>query len=319
MNEKCIILVTHISNKNHAIILQKCIESLRRYSPEYPILLCSTGDTSLIHDQLSSVDHYIFTSANTLNKLDSSLSVYHATSHWKITYNIPAPRYYYGFAQMQKTAIALQGAMTLGYKHFLVMNYDTLLLESGFVDYMFSEAGSIFFNFPNSPIRMSSDMFKLNVESAKAIMSLGDIATYNMFAEKHGGNMLEDVLGEMLLQNQINFRKLDASNSSMFQLHPFRVIVNNSFNEGAMAAVHNNMVHLLVTHQGHPRYTLDGKVEIGYKGNFTTFDVSQPMSALHPITEYTGNDVEITVRTSFGEMPVVITKHLLENSVIEGL
>jgi hypothetical protein len=103
----------------------------------------------------------------------------------------------------------------------------------------------------------------------------------------------------------------------MFQLSPFKVLVNNSFNEGAMAAVHNGTVHLLITNQGHPRYTLDGKLDIGYNGNYTSFDVSNPVSILYPIAPYEGKDIEIVVRTSFGEVPVIITKQLLENSVIE--
>jgi hypothetical protein len=315
MKENCILLIAHVTNKNHAIILQKCIESIREYSPEYPILLCTTGDYSLIQDKLSLVDHHIVTTINTLTKIDSPLFVYHSTSEWRMTRTIPAPRYCYGFAQMQKTALALQAAMTLGYKHFLVMNYDTLILESGFIDYMFSEKSSIFFNFSGFPVRMSADVFKLDMETAKLVMTMADLDTYNLIATKNDGNILEDTLGEMLNQHKVNYRKFNASSSSMFQISPFKVIVNNSFNEGAMAAVLDNVIYLLVTNR-HPRYTLDGKIEIGYNNNFTTYDVSTSTSILHPITEYTGNDVEIVVRTSFGEIPVVITKDILENSRI---
>lgn len=317
MGENCLVLITHIANTAHATILKNCIDSIKQYAPHYPILLCSTGDTSLIEDQILRVDHHICTSVNTLTKLDTPLSVYYLTSNWKLTYYVPLPRYYYGFAQMQKTALALQGGTALGYRNFLVMNYDTLFLESGFVDYMFSEPNSVFFNFPNSDVRMSSDMFKLNMEGVRAVSTLADYNTYKTFANNQDGQMLEDVLGEMLNYYKINHTRLPASNNSMFQLSPFKVLVNNSFNEGAMAAVHNGTVHLLITNQGHPRYTLDGKLDIGYNGNYTSFDVSNPVSILYPIAPYEGKDIEIVVRTSFGEVPVIITKQLLENSVIE--
>ena len=313
--DKCIILVAHISNSTHATILKNCIDSIKQYSPNYPILLCSTGDVSSIYDQVSRVDHHIFTSINTLDKTDSPLSSFFVTSNWKITYNIPTPRYYYGFAQVQKTALALQGAISLGYKNFLVMNYDTLFLESGFADYMFSESESVFFNF--AEVRMSSDMFKLNMDGARAIIRMSDYKTYDMFAQKHSGNMLEDVLGEMLSHYNINFRKLPASNNSMFQLSPFKILVNNSYNEGAMAAIHDGMVYLLISSQGHPRYTLDGKIDIWCNRQYTTFDVSAPTALLYPIAPYEGKDIEIVIRTNFGEVPVRITKQLLENSTIE--
>lgn len=317
MGENCLVLITHIANTAHATILKNCIDSIKKYASHYPILLCSTGDTSLIEEEISRVDHHVLTSVNTLTKLDAPLSVYYHTANWKLTYYVPLPRYYYGFAQMQKTALALQAGTALGYRNFLVMNYDTLFLDSQFIDEMFLNPSSVFFNFPNSDIRMSSDMFKLNMEGVRAMSTLADYNTYKTFASYQDGQMLEDVIGEMLKYYKINYTRLSANNNSMFQLSSYKVLVNNSFNEGAMAAVHNGMVHLLITNQGHPRYTLDGKLEVGYNGNYIPFDVSNPVSILYPIAPYEGQDIEISIKTSFGEVPVIITKQLLENSIIE--
>jgi hypothetical protein len=317
MGENCLIIIAHVKNVTQATILKNCIESIKKYSTGYPILLCTSGDVDLIKNELSQVNHHIFTSVNTLTKLDDPLLVYYLTSSWKLTYCVPLPRYYYGFAQMQKTALAIQGATSLGYRNFLVINYDTLFLENGFIDYMFSEPKSIFFNFPNSDIRMSTDVFKLDMPAARAISTLADYNTYKAFAHNQDAQMLEDVLGHTLNYYKIDYKRLPASNNSMFQLSPFKVLVNNSFNEGAMAAIHNGIVHLLITNQGHPRYTLDGKLEIGYNNNYVSFDVSNPTSLLYPIAPYEGKSIEISIKTSFGEVPVVITKEMLENSKIE--
>jgi hypothetical protein len=314
---KCIVIVAHITDSGQSTVLDNCIQRLRKHAPKYPILLSVTGDIHLIKNRLGDVNHFLFTNLNTLNVIESPLSVFYQTSAWSIIYNIPAPRYYYGFAQLQKTAIALEGAMSLGYTQFLVMNYDAYLMEDGFVDYMFSEQQSIFFNFINHQIRMSSDVFKLDMIGARAVISLvEDAELYHSLAAKCDGHMLEDVLGLMVQHYNIPYRKLSANATDMFQINPFKVLINNSYNEGAMAASIDGKLHLLITSQGHPRFTLDNKLEVGYNGNFTTFDLSVPTSILYPITDYTGNDVEIVVRTSFNESVVVLRKNVIENTTV---
>jgi len=315
MNDKCIIIVGHATHKRHIDALKNCIESIRKNSDTYPILLCFSGDAAELSTVAPSVDHYIFTSLNTLVSC-GALEVFFKSSNWKISYNVPENNKGYGFAQVQKTVLALQGALSAGYKNFLVMNYDTLILEKGFIDYIFSEERSVFFKFLGYDVRMQADMFKLDIEDANTFIKLGDFETYNSIAKNHPGNMLEDILGDMLHSYNIDYRKFDAISSSMFQLHPFKVLVNNSFNF-VMAAVHNNIVHLLVNNQGYPRYTLDGKIEIGYNNKFTTFDVSNNTNVLHPLTEYQGEDIEIVIRTSFGETSAIISKDVLDNSRIE--
>ena len=315
--DKCVILVAHITDIGHATVLSNCIERLRIHAPSYPILLSVTGNSDLVKEHITKVDHFIFTNINSLNVINSPLSVFYTTSSWTITYNIPAPRFYYGFAQLQKTAIALEGAMALGYSQFLVMNYDAYVMEDGFVDYMFSESQSIFFQFNRYQVRMSSDVFKLDMVGAKAVIALTENhSIYDSLAQQCDGHMLEDVLGLMLNHYNVPCRRFAASSEDMFQITPFKVLINNSYNEGAMAAQINGQLHVLVTNQGHPRFTLNNKLEIGYDGKFTQFDLSTPVSTLHPITEYTGNDVEIIVRTSFDESKVVLKKQVIENTIV---
>lgn len=319
MNDKCILLVAHIDNDVHLDALDKCLNGIKQNAPNYPIILSLTGNIDYVKDRLPMVDHYITTSINTLEYLESPLNVFYSTVEWSIIYTIQPPRRYYGFAQLQKTAIGLQAAITLGYKHFLVMNYDATILDKGFVDYMFSESESVFFNFTigGNGNRFSSDIFKLDLDGAIKLMQMcANKELYDELSRKDSGLMLEDVLGEMVLHYDIKCRKLIAHTSGIFQLYPFKILINNSYNEGAMAAVRDGVLHILITEQGHPRYTLDGKIEIGYEGNFTTFDVSKPTSILFPITKYEGNDVDIIVRTSFGESKVKLRKDVIENSTI---
>ena len=319
MPSNCILLVAHIENDIHLDALQKCIGGIKENSPSSPIVLTLTGNADVAKDALNSVDHYVITTINTLDYIENPLNVFYTTTAWSLVYTIPAPRRYYGFAQLQKTAIGLQAAMVLGYKNFLVMNYDATIMDKGFVDYMFSEKDSVFFNFNGlgNGNRFSSDIFKLDMDGANKVIALcNNKRLYDELAAKDNGFMLEDVLGEMILHYNIKYRKLIAHTSGIFQLFPFKILINNSYNEGAMSAVANEMLHVLVTDQGHPRYTLDGKLEIGYDGNFTSFDVSSPTSILFPVTKYEGKDVDITVRTSFGESKVRLRKEVIENSIL---
>lgn len=312
----CIILVAHITTEDSLQVLNTCIQRMQIHAPNYPIILSASGNFTLLQ-QLQSVDHCIITTINSLESVQTSLHVFYKTSAWQLTYNIPAPRPYYGFAQLQKTTLAIQGARTLGYTQFLVMNYDAYLMEDGFVDYMFSEPSSVFFQFTGHQHRMSSDIFKLNMAGAEAMIHLTEHKTlYEEFTQRAEAGMLEDVLGHMIAHYGIPTRLFTAHNTEFLQLNPFKILINNSYNEGAMAGIVDNVVHVLVTHQGHPRYTLDGKLAIGYNGEFTEFDVSIPCAILHPITEYQGRDVNIIIRTSFGEFPVTLRADVLQNTHI---
>lgn len=317
-SKNCIVIAAHISDKGKAKTLENCINSIRKYSPKYPIILAVTGDRGLIQDQLELVDHYVFTSINSLKLINEPMTVYYSMPEWTICYHLPLPRYEYGFAELQKKSIGLQSAMVLGYENFLVINYDLLLLESGFIDYMFSHEKSVFFKFDNYAVRTSCDVYKLNIEGANSIINLAsNESLVREFASKYGGNMLEDVIGEAILHYKIDHRQLKANNLEIFQLSPFQVLINTSYNEGAMAAVGDDgMLYLLVTNAGHPRFTLDNKLYIKYLGEVTHYDMSMSASLLHPICKYEGDDVDIVVGTSFGEFHVTLRKEVIENSRI---
>lgn len=316
-NKNCILLVAHITNTAQLSALTSAIASIRTHAPEYPIFVAGTGDIQLLSTVASSVDHFVITSVNKLHDIHMPIFVWFNGGAWTISHSAPLPRKCYGFAQLQKTAIGLQAAMVDGYENFLVMNYDILLLEDGFIDYMFSESSSIFFNFPEPKVRMSSDVFKLNLADAKQLIAFtGNEPLYNDIASQVDAHMLEDTLGRMIELYRMNVRLLPASSTNTFQIAPFKVLINNVSSVGALAGVVDGTVHLLVSSGGHPAYTTDGKLEIGHNGQFVTYDVSRPMCALVPITQYTGEDVPITVRTSFGEFQFMLYKHAMENTTI---
>lgn len=318
-NKNCIVIAAHINDNGKAKTLENCINSLKKHAPEYPIILACTGDAELAHSQLKLADYYVFTSINSLKKIEEPMTVYYSTPAWTMCYHMQLPRYEYGFAELQKKAIGLQSALSLGFENFLVINYDLLLLEDGFIDYIFSEKKSVFFKFDNYDVRTSCDVYKLDVNGAKAIMQLA--SNENLvrdLASKHSGNMLEDVIGEAIKYYNIEHRTFRANNLELFQLSPFKVLINTSYNEGAMSAVSKDdgILYLLVTGAGHPRFTLDKKLSITYGDQTTNYEVPEHMAYLHPICKYEGNDVDIKVGTSFGDFYVTLRKEVIENSKI---
>lgn len=315
--KNCIVISAHISDAGKANTLEHCIKSIRAYAPEYAIILACTGNRKLVRDQIKLVDHYVFTSINSLRLIEEPLTIFYSTLEWTIAYFTPLPRYEYGFAELQKKAIGIQSAMTLGYENFLVMNYDTILFDKGFVEYMFSEPESIFFKYPQYPIKTLCDVYKLNIDGARMLISLASNENLvRELASKYSGVMLEDALGEAIVHYQIKYRKFDIVKSELFQLYPFKVLTNTSHNEGALAAVKDGKLYLLVSNTGHPRHTLDGKLSITYEGKTVQYDVSDTISVLHPICEYENKDVDIIVGTSFGDFHITLKKEVVENTKI---
>lgn len=319
MNKNCIIILCHITNKNSINILKRCIDSINSHSSKkHTILLCSSGDISLIQKEVDFVDHYMFTSINTVIKNNTSACVYYAQAQWQLNYVIPAPRYYWGFAHMQKLGFALHGAISLGYENFLVMNYDSIVDDNGFIDYMFNQDKSVFFKFDgSSPEAVSADICKLNLDAAKNFIEISlDEKLFRNIESKRSEVLVEQTIVDIIDHFSMDIIKLRANSSMLYQISPFKVILNASHNGSAMAGIMDNTVYILVTGVGHPRYTLNGKIEIGYNNKFTEFDVSNNTSLLHPVTEYTEEDIEVVVRTSFGEEVVTITNEALKNSSI---
>lgn len=314
-NEKIIVVPAHIEEKRQLLGLQRCISSLRKHT-KYPILLTFSGDINLVADELKTVDEYIYTTTNSLLELNSPLYVFYETAQWKLTYDTPCPRKYHGLAHMQKISLGLEGAIGLGYNQFLIINYDAILMDDGFADYMFSENVSIFFRYRNTTFT-NTDVFKVNKDGATLIKNLADYTIYTALSNKIDGEMVENILTHLLNTSSLKVRILESAVGSAFQLPPFKIMVNTVSSGEATAVVIDNKIHLLITSQGSPMHTLDGKLEIGYGGKFTTFDVSSPFSMLFPITDYTNNDVDIVVRTSFGEFPIVVKNSTLKNTTLK--
>lgn len=316
MDEKNIIIVpAYIDNPRKLYALQRNLEHIRKYS-NVPIFLSISGDMELIKEQFDKVDHYIYTSVNSLIELTTPLSIFHQTSNWKITYNIPCPRYYHGLAHMQKISIALDAAMALGYDNFLVLNYDAFIMDDRFIDHMFSHKLSVFFRYETTTFT-NTDIFKLNRDGAELIKRLGQVKSYKYFSHNVDAEMVENAVTNLINTYSLNCTILPAANCTAYQIPNFNVLVNTISSGEATAGLLNNKIMLLVTSQGSPAHTLDGKISIECNGTTTDFDVSEPISLLYPIADYEGKDLDLLVHTSLGTYPITVTKKGLENTVIE--
>jgi hypothetical protein len=318
INKNIILLPAHISKQVHVQALERCINSVRKYST-YPILLVFSGDITLMKDTIGMVDEYIYTSVNTLLDVDTQLYEFYKTDNWRLEYKIPSPRRYHGYANMQKVALGLETALNMGYNNILNMNYDTIVMDAGFIDYMFSEEKCVFFKYREDETFTSTDVFKLNVEGANIIKQLGNYEVYKKFSHNVPAEMVEHAVTAWLNESKLDIRKLLASNlgNAYFPLQPFNVAVNTVSNSDVFAVLVNDIVHIVVSSNGSPRHTTDGKIEIECNGTTTVFDVSSPMVTLFPLVKYENKPIDISVATSMGKFPVTIGKHILENSSIQ--
>lgn len=321
MNTRCIILIGHITNTNQVSVLKNAISGIRKHAPLYPILLSVSGNIEMMGEVVDKVDHFIVTSLNKLHVLDrenTSFSVWFRSDNWKIERQFVYPIHYYGYAQLQKTALALQTAMLNGCKNFLVMNYDSLIMDDTFVESMFNEQHSVFFGFENPPIRMNSDVFKLNEEGAKTVIDFTlNEQLYLELSEKADFGMLEDILGLMLNRYRIPYTRYSAYNDRALQIYPFKVLINlMSSGNDCLAAIRDGTVYMLITHMGHPIHAVNGQLEIECEGVVHNIDVSTPRVELLPIAKYKGEDVDIIIRNQFGEFPMTLKTTALENTHI---
>lgn len=319
MNNKNIITISaHISKMVHVQALERCIKSIRQYS-DCPILLSFSGDIALIYNKLHMVDDYIYTTVNKLLSIDTQLYEFFKTDAWRLEYKVPSPRLYHGFANMQKVSLALDTAINLGYEHMLNLNYDVIIMDAGFIDYMFSNSGCVFFKYREDNTFTNTDVFKLDVEGAKVIKQLGHYETYKKFSNDVPAEMVEHAVTKLLNEHTLDTRILQASNlgNAYFPLQPFNVAVNTVSSSDVYAVLIDGMVHIVVSSNGSPRHTTDGKIEIECNGISNTFDVSSPMSMLFPLVKYENESIEISVTTSMGKFPVTIGKHVLENTSIQ--
>ena len=78
INKNIILLPAHISKQVHVQALERCINSVRKYST-YPILLVFSGDITLMKDTIGRVDEYIYTSVNTLLDVNTQLYEFYKT------------------------------------------------------------------------------------------------------------------------------------------------------------------------------------------------------------------------------------------------
>lgn len=318
INKNIILLPAHVSKPVHVQALDRCISSIRKYST-YPILLAFSGDITLMKDTIGMVDDYIYTSVNTLLNIDTQLYEFYKTDNWRLEYKVPSPRRYHGYANMQKVALGLETAINMGYNNILNMNYDTIIMDAGFIDYMFSEEKCVFFKYREDETFTSTDVFKLNLEGANIIKQLGNYEIYKKFSHNVPAEMVEHAVTALLNESKLDIRKLLASNlgNAYFPLQPFNIAVNTVSNSDVPAVLVNNIVHIVVSSNGAPRHTTDGKLEIECNGKSTMFDLSQPVCMLYPLVPYENKSVDITITTSMGTYPITIGKHILENTTIE--
>ena len=318
---KCIIVVGHLSNEKNYNVLKDCVDYLRLYGEKYPIVLAMSGFDELLCKAISLGDQFVFTNYNTIMKQENQfIDVYVSTDAWTVTEKLGPTINSYAFAQIQKLDLALRCAIAEGYTEFLVLNYDVYTMDSKFIEYAFSQPQNVFVKLKTPGLL--ADAFKLNMVGANMIRELvdhGPVELFNKFPSN--GKMLEEVLGEAVnyfLRGKDTIL-LPHDPCSPEQIVGYKVLINNNATSSstAHAYVDNGTIYVVVTGMGHPKYTLDGVIEIGYNGTFTKYDVGTGLCYLHPLCLFENKDVEFDVKTSFGQFKVPIRTESLNRTVIE--
>lgn len=324
MKQPCIIVVGHISTKLQSDIAQLCLTHIKEYAPPYPRLFissCAPSLPSFISQELIHlVDHLFLTTYNPLiDKEDGidRINTFYSCNLWKVERTIEVPKAYYGYSQLLKIATALEYALQMGYNDFLVVNYDAFLMDSVFFENIFKSVSSVFIQTAAGSI--STDVMRLNITGAEVFKKLSQLEVYKQYQKKCQTSLLEKIVSAALDDEKCH-KIVWSQSTSVYRIPPYNVTLNNSSTWNFPYAVNSDGTLYVVVDpgQGLPVHTTDSKLEIGYNGKFTEFDISKGQAYLHPVCLYSGGDVEIVVRSNFGELTIPLKEKDINNTTLTG-